>query len=159
MGFTDEYVYIQGIWPGLPEAWVAGVLRNGKIEFTLPQYMGRYEEEYAGTYPMYLGTFDKTNGSVLTQVVFDYDSNTGVFSNLTMPFSIGINKTGYLSVQDYSKLVFTPVNSAVEEVKAGVNGPVEYYDLQGHRLTDISNATGIIIVKNADGTATKMLKR
>ena len=159
VGFTNEYVYIQGLWPGLPEAWVAGVLKNGKIDFTLPQYMGRYEEEYAGTYPIYLGTFDKTNGSVLSHVVFDYDSRTGVFSNATMPFSIGINKTGYLSLQDYFNLTFTPVGSSVEEVKVDANGPVEYYDLQGRRLTNITNATGIVIVKHPDGTATKVLKR
>ena len=159
VGFLDDLVYIQGIWPGLPEAWVAGELKNGKIEMNLPQYMGRYVEEYAGTYPIYLGTFDKTNGSVLPQVIFDYNAVTGVFSNMTSPFSIGINKTGYLSVQDYTDLVFTPENSSVEDVKADTAGVVEYYDLQGHKLNDISNASGIFIVRNPDGTVTKVLKR
>lgn len=158
VGFKNDLVYIQGIWPGLPNAWVAGELKNGKVVMNLPQYMGRYDEEYAGTYPIYLGTFDRNNGTVLTQIVFDYDEQTKAFSNATMPFSIGINKTGYLSVQDYFNLAFTPVESAVEEVKTDADGPVEYYDLQGHRLTDISNASGIIIVKKADGTASKILK-
>lgn len=158
VGFKDDLVYIQGIWPGLPEAWVAGELKNGKIVMKLPQYMGRYEEEYSGTYPIYLGTFDKTNGSVLDQITFDYNQESGVFSNIFSPFSIGINKTGYLSLQDYSRLIFTPVGSSVEEVKTAPTGAVEYYDLQGRRLTDISNASGILIVKNADGTVTKLLK-
>ena len=158
VGFKDDLVYIQGIWPGLPEAWVAGELKNGKIVMKLPQYMGRYEEEYSGTYPIYLGTFDKTNGSVLDQITFDYNQESGVFSNIFSPFSIGINKTGYLSLQDYSRLIFTPVGSSVEEVKTAPTGTVEYYDLQGRRLTDISNASGILIVKNADGTVTKLLK-
>ena len=159
VGFKDDLIYIQGIWPGLPEAWVAGdVKKSGKIVMNLPQYMGRYTEEYAGTYPIYLGTFDKTNGSVQPQVTFEYNVNTGEFFSLFSPFSIGINKTGYLSLQDYSNLKFTPVDSSVQEVQAGANGPDEYYDLQGRRLTDISNVSGIIIVKHADGTATKVLK-
>lgn len=37
--------------------------------------------------------------------------------------------------------------------------PVKYYDLQGRQITDPSTATGVIIVKRADGTATKVFKR
>jgi len=37
--------------------------------------------------------------------------------------------------------------------------PVKYYDLQGRQITDPSTATGVIIVKRTDGTATKVLKR
>ena len=37
--------------------------------------------------------------------------------------------------------------------------PVKYYDLQGRQITDPATATGVIIVKRADGTATKVLKR
>ena len=158
VGFKDNLVYIQGIWPNLPDAWVGGELRNGKLEMNLPQYMGRYYEEYSGNYPIYLGTFDKNNGSVLPQILFDFDPETKAFSNDNMPLSIGINKTGYLSIQDYFSLGFTPVNSSVHEVTANAEGPVEYYDLQGHRLNDISNASGIIIIKKADGTVTKVLK-
>ena len=159
VGFYDDLVYIRGIWPGLPDAWVAGEVKRGKIVLELPQYMGEYVEEYSGTYPIYLGTYDITNGSVLPKISFNYDENTGVFNSLLSPLTIGINKTGYLSLQDYTSLVFTPVSSSVEELNYDADGPVEYYDLQGRRLTDISNASGIIIVKKADGTATKILKR
>ena len=156
---NNDLVYIRGLWPGLPNAWVVGEQRKGKIIFKLPQFMGNYKEEYTGTYPIYLNTFDKSNGAILSQIAFDYNAQTREFSNLFMPLSIGINKTGYLSLQDYSNLVFTPGNSSVQEVLTGATGNVEYYDIQGHRLNDISNVSGIIIVKNADGSVTKMLKR
>ena len=160
VGTIDDKVYVRGLWPGLPQAWVMGKMSSGKVVFTLPQYMGDYKEEYSGTYPIYLSTYDKATGMILEQITFDYDPDTRAFSNGEMPLSIAINKTGYLSIQDYSKLAFTPVGSSVAEVNVDLNnGEVEYYDLQGRRLTDISNVTGIIIVKNADGTVTKMLKR
>jgi len=158
VGFNENLVYIQGIWPKLPQAWVVGKLVDGNIVMNLPQYMGRYTEEYSGTYPIYLNTFDKTNGAILPQIVFNLDSTTRAFSNATAPLSIGINKTGYLSIQDMSNLVFTPVSSSVEELKTDTDGPVEYYDLQGRRLNDISSASGIVIIKKADGTVTKVLK-
>ncbi len=159
VGFDDDWVYIRGLWPNLPNAWVYGRLNDDKIVMDLPQFMGNYKEEYSGTYPIYLGTFDQTNGSVLSQVIFDFNEETGAFSASEQPFSIGINKTGYLSLMDYTDMLFTPVNSSVKDIKADADAPDEYYDLQGRRLTDISNATGIIIVKHADGTATKVLKR
>ena len=159
VGFVGDTVYIRGLWPMLTYDWVMGTMQDGKIVMKLPQFMGLYEEEYLGKFPIYLGTFDKVNGTVLPQITFDFDEQTKAFSNLLQPICIGINKTGYLSLQDYTNLVFTPVDSAVEEVKADVSGPVEYYDLQGRKLTDISNASGIIIVRNPDGTAHKILKR
>ena len=158
VGVRDDLVYIRGLWPGLPDAWVCGELSKGKIVMELPQYMGLYEQEYGDTYPIYLNTFDKTNGAILPQITFTYNEDTQVFSNLFMPLSIGINKTGYLSLQDYSSLVFTPEVDSVEEVQADNLGPDEYYDIQGHRLNDISNVSGIIIIKHADGTATKVFK-
>ena len=158
VGFNEDVVYIRGLWPGLPNSWVAGRIRDGKIVMPLPEYMGEFYQEYMGTYPIYLGTFDMSNGQVLRELAFDYNEDTGEFSNMLMPLSIGINKTGYLSLQDYSDLVFTPVNSSVRDLKADADGQVEYYDLQGRRLNDISTATGIIIVKNADGSVTKLLK-
>jgi len=36
---------------------------------------------------------------------------------------------------------------------------VEYYDLQGRKLDDVTSHSGIIIVKNANGSVTKVLKK
>lgn len=159
VGFQGNDVYITGLWPKLPRDCVKGELVDGKIVMNLPQFMNLYEEEYMGKYPIYLSTFDQSTGRVMPQIVFDYNEQTKSFGTSAQPLSISINKTGYLSLQDYYNMQFTPVDSSVEDVKADASGPVEYYDLQGHKLTDISNARGIIIVKNPDGTAYKMLKR
>ena len=161
VGFAGDKVYIQGLWPTLPEAWVCAQLTRGSMVMSMPQYLGDYVEEYSGTYPIYLTAFDPMTGILQPQVTMDYDPATRVFGGLSLPLSIGINKTGYLGLQDYENATFTPINpfSGVIDTLGESDQPVKYYDLQGRELTDPTSATGVVIVKHADGTATKILKR
>ena len=161
VGFDGDDVYIQGLWEVLPEAWVMGRMVDGRLVIDLPQYLGDYEEEYLGTYPIYLIGFDAWTGVVQPQLTFDYDTTTGVFSNPSTTYGMGINKTGYLNFQDFDESSLVPVNpsSGVTTIVADQAHGVEHYDLQGRRINDISSATGIIITRNADGTVTKSLKK
>ena len=161
VGFWEDEVYIQGLWELLPEAWVKGHLVDGKLVIDLPQYLGDYEDEYEMTYPIYLIAFDAWSGLVQPQMTLDYDAETRVFDNCNSPFGMGINKTGYLNVQDFFNVVFTPVNpgSGVDAVLIDGSKDVEYYDLQGRKIDDINAAHGLIIIKNADGTATKTYRK
>ena len=160
LGFNGDEVYIQGLWDILPDAWVMGHMVDGKLVIDLPQYLGDYEEEYMGTYPIYLIAFDAHTGIVQPQLTFDYDSSTGVFSNPSTAYGMGINKTGYLNFQDFTESALVPVNpsSGLTTIPAGQARAVEYYDLQGRRINDISSSTGII-TRHADGTVTKSLKK
>ena len=161
VGFDGDKVYIQGLWPTLPEAWVSAQMTRGSLVMAMPQYLGEYVDEYSGTYPIYLTAFDPATGILQQQVTMDYDPATREFGNLSLPLSIGINKTGYLGLQDYESATFTPVvpYSSVIDTLGDSDQPVKYYDLQGRELTDPASATGVVIVKRADGTATKVLKR
>ena len=163
VGFDGNDIYIQGLWGYLPDAWVKATIIDGNVVFDAPQYLGDYEEEYGFTYPIYLIAFDEWTGAILPQVVFDLDNETGAFYNSSAPFGIGINKTGYLNLEDWYNVEFIPVNphpvTNVIEALDDASQPVEYYDLQGRRIHDITTANGIIIMKNADGSATKVIRR
>lgn len=161
IGHWGEDIYIQGMWDYLPDAWVKAHMENGQLVLDLPQYLGKYTEEYVGTYSMYMIAFDDMTGAVLPRVTFDFDPTTGVYSNPSSPYGVGINKSGYLNIQDFYDGVLVPVNppAGVTAVQTDKVHAVEHYDLQGRRIDDISSARGIIITRNADGTVTKTLRK
>ena len=161
LGVYGDEVYIKGLWEYLPDAWTKGKFVDGKFVLDLPQFVGNYKEEYLGTYPIYVVGFDEHTGLVEPQVTMDYNTTTHVFSNPSKPFGIGINKTGYLNLQDFYEASLVPVYApgSVTSITADGTGAVEYYDLQGRIITDPATATGIIIVKNADGSVKKVLRK
>jgi len=113
VGFAGDRVYIQGMCAFLPESWIEGQLVNGQLVLDLPQYMGTYDDEYQIAYPIYLNGFDLQTGLLERQVTLDYDPATRVFSNQSMPMGYGINKTGYLNVQDIYEVVLEPVQNFI----------------------------------------------
>ena len=111
LGFRGDHVYIQGLWPYLPESWVEGRLVNGQLVFDLPQYLGNLDQEYEMTYPIYLIGFEESSGLINRQVTFDYAPQTGIFSNPSSALGLAINKTGYLNLQDLFDVSLEPVQS------------------------------------------------
>ena len=157
--FLDDDVYIKGLWEYLPDAWVVGKLVDGKLVFNLAQFMGYYVEEYSARYPIYLTSFDPNTGLLLPQVSFDYNAESSSFTNISSPLSFGINKTGYLSLQDLYECALTPANSGVTSIVADDAYITGYYDLQGHRLDKAPDNGSIYIVTYSDGSTRKVLKR
>ena len=132
----DGDLYVQGIWEGLPNAWVKGSIEGNMVSFPMPQYLGTYTDE--GTeYPIYFTAFDDKTGEMLRRLSFDYDETTGTLDRASSPISIGINKTGYLSVQDYYAPVLTrDPEDGIDRINEGSkeilrNGSVGTYDLSG----------------------------
>ena len=158
VGFFNDFVYIQGLWDITPEAWVFGRLVDGKLVMDVAQFMGTLKDEYSVVYPLFLTAFDPNTGRLLPQVTFDFNAQNGSFTNPSAPLSIGINKTGYLSLQDYFECVLIPENSGVETVMAEDAYITGYYDLQGRRFDEAPDS-GIYIVKYSDGTTCKVLKK
>ena len=149
------------MWEYLPEAWTKGKFVDGKLVLDLPQFLGNYEDEYMGTYPIYVVGFNQNTGLIEPQVTMDYNTVTHVFDNPSKPFGLGINKTGYLNLQDFYEVSLVPVfapGSVTSIIADGVDA-VEYFDLQGRQITDPATATGIIIVKKADGSVSKVYKK
>ena len=152
-------VYIQGLWEYLPDAWVMGRLVKGQLVMNLAQFMGLYKEEYSGTYPIFLTAFNNSTGLLVPQVTFTYNSEQGSYTNASAPLSIGINKTGYLSLQDFFDCEFVREDSGIDSIIADDAYITGYYDLQGHRLDEAPADGGIYIVKYSDGTTIKIMKR
>ncbi|MBQ9556566.1 MAG: dockerin type I repeat-containing protein [Muribaculaceae bacterium] len=121
VGFDGDDVYIQGMWEVMPNAWVKGHLAGGKLVLDVPQYLGDYKQEYNLTYPIYLVAFDSTTGRIVPQLQFDYNPQTHVFSNQSTPYGMGINKTGYLNLQDFTGATLRPIN-AVSFIPGDVDG-------------------------------------
>ena len=157
---SEGEVYIKGLWEYMPDAWVMGLLVDGKLVLDLAQFMGTYREEYSSVYPIFLTAFDVNTGLLLPQVTFNYNAEEGSFTNASAPLSIGINKTGYLSLQDFFEATLTPAGSgSVTTVVADGAHVTGYYDLQGHRFNELPAANGVYIVKYSDGTSMKVLKK
>lgn len=129
LGFDGDDVYILGLWEYLPEAWVKGHFVDGQFVLDLPQYLGDYVEEYDMTYPIYLVGFDAQTGTIKRQVTFDYNQATHVFSNPSNAIGIGINKTGYLNLQDFNEAELKPVNSYFIPGDVNSDGKVNISDV------------------------------
>ena len=112
LSFAGDCVYIKGMCIYQPEAWIQGKWVNGQLVLDLPQYVGDYTDAEQGvSYPVYLNGFDPDIYLLNRQVTIGYDPQTQVFSGQSTPMGFGINKTGYLNVQDIYEAVLEPVKS------------------------------------------------
>lgn len=159
VGFFGDNVYIRGMWEYMPNSWVVGTIIDGELVLNLPQFIGYYRQEYGSTYPIYLTAFDISTGLLLPQVKFTYHPESHSFTNANVPMSIGINKTGYLSLMDYFEGALIPKDSGVDDIMAEDAYITGYYDLQGRRLDKAPDTGGIYIVTYSDGTTLKVLKK
>ena len=89
VGFSGNDIYVQGIYPGLPEAWVKGTIKGDKAVFASGQYLGPdYDNvslqflisataETTHVEDPYWGDYDETVYFVSDDdIVFDYDAAT-----------------------------------------------------------------------------------
>lgn len=172
VGYDGEDVYIRGLWEGLPYAWVKGRITNDNLlAISLPQYLGIYNDEYMGSYPIYLTAFNPTNGELQPELTFNYkrygaNENIVRFDNPSHPISIGICKTGYLGLQDFYGGVIANGNPtgiiSMHHSQSIMHN--EVFDLQGRALGNgnwlLENGhckKGVHIVHKADGTVCKVL--
>lgn len=91
---ADNYVFIKGINPDMPEACIRGSLQDGKVVFPARQYLGVYEQPLDAATVLYYHTFFMP--AIIVQewveelgeyvdlyqvedgdIVFDYDAATG----------------------------------------------------------------------------------
>nr|AKF17182.1 hypothetical protein [uncultured bacterium Csd4] len=108
VGFIGDDVYIQGLYPGLPDAWVKGTIQGDKVVFKSGQYLGPDEEAGYHEYLMsatvqkewddyYQEYYDVYNLSD-EDIVFDYDAATKSLSNSsTFLINAGKEEAYYIS--------------------------------------------------------------
>lgn len=75
VGYDGSDVYVQGLYPAFPNAWVKGTVADGKATFKTPQYIGNYH----GLYNMYIAGVDPVSEE-LCALVMDYDATTHTFT-------------------------------------------------------------------------------
>lgn len=75
VGFDGDDVYVQGIYPALPTAWIKGTIDGDKVRFVTPQYVGSYH----GLYQMYVEGIDPLT-SMRVPLVMNYDASRKTFA-------------------------------------------------------------------------------
>ena len=143
VGFQGNEVYVQGLYPGLPEAWVKGTIDGNKATFKNGQYIGadefvgffeylvgaKGEEKYDDFYEEYYTEYTLTS----EDIVFDYDAATKVFSNSNcFLVNAGTDDVNYAVAFDKAKMspfvevAATPANP--EWISINEEGVSYYYD-------------------------------
>jgi len=77
VGFNGNDVYIKGLCQLLPDAWVKGTLKDGKLTIAANQYLG-----YAESYEVFLTAMpaNYTDWMGFEDIVLNYDSEAKVFT-------------------------------------------------------------------------------
>lgn len=137
-------IYLQGIWGELPDSWIHGTIEGGKVTFAMPQFLGLHDEEDE-EYRIYATAFDAQTGVLQRQLTFDYDKASRKMSNPSSPISIGINKTGYLSVLEYYNPQLKPEHAdAVSGILKDDKISSPRYDLSGRRVAKTQKGLQIV---------------
>ena len=75
VGYDGKDVYVQGLYPAFPNAWIKGTVSDGKATFKTPQYVGNYH----GLYNMYVAGVDPV-AEELCALVMNYDAASRTFT-------------------------------------------------------------------------------
>lgn len=76
VGYAGSEVYVQGLYPAFPNAWVKGTVADGTAAFSTPQYVGNYH----GLYNMYVAGVDVSTEE-LRALTMRYDEATHTFTS------------------------------------------------------------------------------
>lgn len=86
VGFDGSDVYIQGLNPSVPDAWVKGTLADGKVTIPAGTFAGTYEYidwetyQYVTSY-LYLTAADGLEDATLEDIVFNYDAEANTLTS------------------------------------------------------------------------------
>lgn len=74
VGVLDDEVYIQGLCPRFPEAWVVGVIEGIDLIIAPGQKLGTFKSSSGGTYPIYFSGYDGSSTAVV-EAAWQYDGD------------------------------------------------------------------------------------
>ena len=134
VAFDGADVYVQGVWSGLPDAWVKGKVTGDKITFAKKQYLGSYSTQYPN---VYFTPFD-ANGTIINNLVCDYDAESKSFE-ATDNFAITISKTALTYFSRVYAPLFKEFSANVTAKSAGNPGDpyfATFYDAEEGYVAD-----------------------
>ncbi len=142
VGFTDNEVYVQGIYASLPETWVKGTIADGKVTFKNGTYIGSdtYHQflvsaiEEVISDPMW-GDYSSYTLSD-ADITFDYDATTKTLSNGSLCLvNAGTNEIYYAVAYKNGSIapfVETAATPAAPTDLSYENLGYEYYSVYGY---------------------------
>lgn len=76
VGFDGDDVWMQGVYPMLPESWTKGTVADGKVTFANADYLGMYNDNVSRIEDLYFVWMVGVNTEdySLQPMVFDYDA-------------------------------------------------------------------------------------
>lgn len=111
LGFAGSDVYVQGLCPAFPDAWVKGSVNGKSVAFKTPQLMGNYR----GLYNMYVAGVDPINEE-LTPLVMDYDTDTRTLTSTeNCWFIVQAGESNVLPVMLLDQIVIAPYVAPVPD--------------------------------------------
>ena len=142
VGFSGDDVYIQGLHPGLPDAWVKGTIQGDKVTFKTGQYLGADEEAGYHLYLMsstvetawddYYEEYVETYTLSDDDITFNYDAATKTLTNSsTFLINAGKDEAYFVSaftgaeIKPFVEVAATP---AAPEWIDLYEGGYSYYD-------------------------------
>ena len=142
VGFDGDDVWVQGLYNGMPEAWVKGTISGDKVTFKSGQFMGA--DESIGYYQYLVSATAETLWDDYyeewyteyslsdTDITFDYDAATKTLSNSsTFLVNAGTEEVYYAAAYDKAKIapfIETAAIPAAPIFNSIYEGGYEYYE-------------------------------
>jgi hypothetical protein len=124
VGFDGDDVWVQGIYPTIHDAWIKGTLKDGKVTFASPQYLGsngsnfyyfmavKVDQVYNETYGAYISDYVAQES-----IVFDYDAEKKVLTtDATNIIAISLSGESMVATAGYIYPQFAYAGSEVKGV-------------------------------------------
>lgn len=141
VGIDGDELYIQGLCPRFPDAWVVGAIEGNDLIITAGQKLGVFKSSNGGTYDIYFSGYDGSSTNI-TEAVWQYDAKANAIYGDYFVSTADLRSLYALDVMQTIVLQGPELNG-LHTVKA--EKTTETYDLSGKRLGNLWNATGIKI--------------
>lgn len=103
IGFDGSDVYLQGLCPSIPEAWVKGTMNDEKTKicFPSPQYFGSSTTASGETKEWYFSGYNYRNDSGPVDIIVSYNEEEGT---LVLPVFTFMVVSSSLNLDDYTNI-------------------------------------------------------
>lgn len=107
VGFDGNDVWMQGVYPMLPDSWVKGTYADGKVTFAEPSYIGIYDDVISNIDNLYFLWMTGIKGGTFEVVpmVFNYDPEAKkmTYAEEGVAWCVNVARKKAKILEDYSK--------------------------------------------------------
>lgn len=123
---SGDELYVQGIGPSFPDAWMKGTVSGGKATFASKQYQGTQNGYFCYFYALdstvtHFQWGDMVTYKLADNVTFDYNATTGALTNPDRAIDVnaGTDQASYIiqmvaeELKPYTEVAATPADPAI----------------------------------------------